>query len=511
MTVADRHDVVIVGAGASGCVLAARLAERGGRTVLLLEAGPAPPPDALPAALWDERTLPQDHLWSYDGLHGPTDATPVTVVRGRVVGGSGAVNGMIHQRGLPEEQDAWGVPGWSAAALEPAFARVERDLDAGDRTGRVPLRRLGREHWAPSHRALHDAARDLGAPANPDLLHAHHQGVGPYARNADGGRRLSAAATYLAPALRRPTLTVRGDAHVERVVVDRGRATGVDVVLDGRRRRIDAGEVVLAAGAIETPQLLTHSGIAARADLDRLGIVPVVELPGVGAGLSDHPSVVLAVRFGPAVRHGDPRFLVGLVHTSARGALEGRRSDLQTLVMSGTWIADGHLPPPPDPRTVDGVVTPILYAPESTGRVEVVADDPRRRPRVHYGYLEPPGDRERLRDAVRHAARMLEHDAFAAIVVDPGTTPSGIPDRRTLEDDALLDRWIRGRLRTTLHGCGTCRMGPDGDPAAVVDADCRVRGVDGLRIVDLSIVPRAPSAPTHALALAIAEHAADRI
>ncbi|MBF6619236.1 MAG: GMC family oxidoreductase N-terminal domain-containing protein [Patulibacter sp.] len=505
-----RYDVVIVGAGSAGCVLAARLSENPDRRVLILESGPTFTSLAeMPPSLRDERTFPVDHLWTYEGFDYADSADSAPVIRGRALGGSGSANGMIYQRGLPENYDGWGSPLWSAAALDPVFERIEDDRDADPSTstpGVLPIGRIGREGWAPAHRAFHDALRDLGVAENPDVARTENQGVGATARNGIDGVRVSAALAYLLPALVRPNLELRGHAHVARVVIEGGRARGIEAIVDGQPVRVAASEVIVSAGAIESPHLLALSGIGEAATIRRLGIDAAVDLPGVGQHLHDHPAVTSSVRLKRHVREWDLRCLVACTTTTEADASAGQRSDVSTVVLSGPYAGSngGGLPDAPDSDHVDVNQMAMLYAPDSVGHLEFVSADPAVQPRIHFRYLEAPRDRERMRAAVRQNAAVFAHPAFAEMIDDW----SGTPDTATLDDDAALDAWIRRRQATTLHGCGTCRMGPDRDPEAVVDFHGRVRGVDGLRVADLSIAPRAPTAATNATAMAIGERIA---
>lgn len=496
------YDVIIVGAGAAGCILAARLTADPSRSVLLVEAGPdfAGPAD-YPPAITDERFIPQEYLWRYEGVCVADDPAPIPVIRGKVLGGSASVNTMIYQRGAPDDYDGWGSPLWSNDALRPFFEMVEHDLDLGDQDGlpgQLPIRRIPLRDWPPTARAFYKAAQELGFHVVDDLRHNVSEGVGATPRNCQEAVRMSTALAYLEPVRHRPNLTIMGETQAARVRFDNGRVVGVEAIHRGRRMTIDGEEVILSAGAIGTPHVLMLSGIGAGDVLDRVGIDVIADRPGVGRNLSDHPAVNVVARLHDGTEDGDARILTTLVYTAQDS---GTRNDMFSTVSSGgfsgvQWADRAS-------AVVEVGIACTLNLPDSRGEIELVSSDARELPRVHYHYLESERDRARLRDGVRLAVRMLETAAFAPLIAER----SG-PTAEDLSSNAALDRWVRSRLRTALHGCGTCRMGGPQDAAAVVDHQGRVYGVDGLRVVDLSIAPRVVRSPTNATAMVIAERIA---
>jgi choline dehydrogenase len=499
-------DVVVVGAGTSGCALAARLADAG-RRVLLLEAGAdhAQPAD-FPPELRDASSLAASvpghpANWSLSGEL--TAGLTVPVPRGRVVGGSSALNAGAFLRGTRADFDGWAAAGndlWSYDRVLPAFRRLEADRDFGDRPhhgahGPVPVGRSRAEH--PLAAAFGAAAAELGFPAEPDKNADGPPGYGPVPLNVADGVRVNTAMAYLSPRRGRPELTVRGGVQVLRVVVDGGRAVGV-ATADGVLR---AAEVVLSAGAVASPHLLLLSGIGPADALRAAGISVVADVPGVGADFTDHPHVYVGYR--PAAPVPVPPGLLplhGVLHvTSAGSAVPG---DLEIL----PWLT-------PFSRLTGGTAGPYsdelavgigLQAEESRGRLTLDGADPHRAPRLEYRYLTADSDRRRLREGVRLTVELLGTRAFRPFV--PGRTG---PPHDVLADDAALDRWVRTHLTTAIHLAGTARMGPEGDPGAVVDQRLRVRGVPGLRLVDTSVLPRVTSRGPAATAVMLGERAAE--
>jgi choline dehydrogenase-like flavoprotein len=310
----------------------------------------------------------------------------------------------------------------------------------------------------------------------------------------DGGLRVNTAMAYLSPRRGSPSLTVRGGVRVYRVRIERGRAVGVDT----DRGPVHAAEVVLAAGAVGSPHLLLLSGVGPAADLRAHGIDVVADAPGVGAGLSDHPLVYLPWVPVDALPHGDGPLHGVLNATSSDSPVPG---DLEVLPWLRPW---GRVVPGGggDDRTLS--LAAGLYRQESRGRLSLTSADPTAAPRIEHRYLATAADRRRLREAVRLADGLLRTRALAPLVA---ARPEPADD--VLADDAALDAWVRARLTTAVHLAGSARMGPDGDPGAVVDQFLRVRGVGGLRVADTSVLPEVPTRGPAATAVLVGERAAD--
>ena len=501
------YDVVIAGAGAAGCIMANRLSEDPDRSVLLVEAGPDfRNSDECPEAVRDEWSASSEHMWYFEGVRTPSDANPIPIVRGKIVGGSSSVNGMAYQRGAAEDYNSWGSDLWTYDSLVPFFKNIERFLDGDDDShgldGQVPLRRLPRDEWSPSAQAFHQSSLDLGFQEVDDLdslNKTERDGVGPTLRNSHEGTRMSTAFTYLLPARDRANLTVQGNAVVDRVLIEGNRATGIEMTVDGQKSVVHADQVILCAGGIGSPQILTVSGVGPADVLDRLGIPTIEERPGVGRNLSDHPLVPVNAWLNDGVEKGDPRFIVGLEYT-AEGSPD--RHDMLLLTCSGRF-GDSVMADVTDGTDTELSIYAMLQVPESIGEIEVLSPNAADPPRVHYRYLQSERDRERLRGAVRLAVRILEGQPFKGLIAERKG-----PAHEQLQSDAALDEWILENLATTLHGAGTCTMGPADDRSAVVDDHGRVHGIDGLRVADLSIAPFVVRSTTNATAMVIAERVA---
>ena len=535
----EHWDVVVVGAGSAGCALAARLVDAG-RRVLVLEAGvDHARPEDFPASLRDAATMGaatpgHPANWSY--MAELAEDLRYPVVRGRVVGGSSALNGTYFIRGTRADFDGWAAEGndlWSADAVLPAFRRAEADADFGDRPGHgadgpMPVTRVHAVH--PVTDAFTAACAELGFPAEPDKNAGSAPGCGPVPLNVVDGVRVNTAMAYLSPRRGAAGLTVRGDTRVTRVLVERGRAVGVQTSAG----EVRADEVVLSAGAVGSPHLLMVSGIGPAGQLRAAGVEVLVDAPGVGAEFSDHPD--LYVTWQPSRRLPMPRGLLPLstaLNTTAEGS--SAHGDLEVMPWlkpfskvllsrsegsASSGLGDVLRRPAATLRAARGAslyrlldqarrrddlyLGVALQQEDSRGRLSLTSADPTEPPRLQYHYLTEASDRRRMREVVRLAAELLRTSAFEPLVAER----TGLPDE-VLADDRELDRWNRRHLATAIHLAGSARMGPDGDPGAVVDQHLRVRGVEGLRVVDTSVMPRVTSRGPAATAVMLGERAAE--
>jgi choline dehydrogenase-like flavoprotein len=528
-------DILIVGAGSAGCVLAARLSEDPALRVGLIEAGP-PDKSVLihcPAGLallaqtgaanWGFETEPQP------GLNGRRGYQP----RGKVLGGSSSVNAMIYARGHRADYDAWaaeGNPGWSFDEVLPWFKHAEhneRGADAFHGTG-GPLNVADLRSDATWRERFTQAGVQAGYPRNPDFNGAEQEGFGPYQVTHRNGERFSAAKAYLTPQLSRPSLQVLTGAQVLRVRFEGGRAVGVDVRMGGAERTLKARrEVILSAGALQSPQLLMLSGVGPGAHLQALGLPVLHDLPGVGQHLHDHIDVVQVV---DAPGHHD---LFGLSLAGAvramRGIFEWRRQRTGMLTTNfgegGAFLRSTPEEPVPDlqlhfvvgklvdhgRKTVFGhgySCHVCLLRPKSRGSVTLASPDPLATPLIDPAFLSDPDDTARL---VR-GFKLMRH-----ILAQPALAQYGgreVAASSAAQTDAEIEAYVRQHADTIYHPVGTCRMGPAHQAAeggSVVAADLRVHGLQGLRVVDASVMPQIVGGNTNAPTIMIAEKASEVI
>ncbi len=559
-------DVLILGGGSAGCVLAARLSARAALRVVLVEAGDDPPPERLPvdirnpypgrayfnrAYTWPdlEATLGAAHL------NAPQSRPRTRYEQARIMGGGSSINGLGGNRGAPSDYDEWaarGLPEWGWTDVEPYFRKLERDLDeAGPEHGHdgpLPVRRVPEARWSPFTRAVTGALEARGFARRRDQNGAWEDGVMPTTLVLDENwTRVSTATGYLTPAVRaRPNLTILAHARAERIEFEGRRATGASVIVAGARRRIAARLVVVSCGAIHSPALLLRSGIGPGAAARELGIDVVADLPGVGRNLMEHPGSNVSCLLRPSARMPakDAHHIAAILRFSS-GLPGCPAGDMHAAIIArSAWHAIG--------RRI-GTIFVWVNKSYSTGELRLVSPDPAVPPEVDFRLLSDLRDQARLAAGIRLAAATLAdpaldpvrrivfptylsarirkvarpgwRNALALAAVGAAVDAGGEFGDRLLQrlasrdvdltallaDDAALGAYLQTATTGCWHASGTCRMGPAGDRLAVTDAGARVHGIDGLAVCDASLMPTIPRANLNFPVVMMAEKIADRM
>ncbi|SDS95828.1 GMC family oxidoreductase [Microterricola viridarii] len=540
-----QYDVIVVGSGASGGPLAARLSEDPSRRVLLIEAGPAPastdgfPKDLLDAGLMSGAMPGHPNNWSF--VAKLTPELPYLVSRGKILGGSSSLNGTYYIRGRKQDFDTYAAQGnteWSFEKVLPYYEKLEHDLafegqEGHEGRGPVPIYRVSPAQQTQYTKAFIAACRELGFGWEEDKNSPTSvPGVGLLPMNAVDNVRMNTGITYVNPARSRANFDVWGDTLARKVLFDGTTVTGLEVGRNGGIEVVRAAEIVIAAGAFKSPHLLALSGIGPRAELEAAGISVLVDLPGVGKDFSDHPDI--SFNWSPTRKLGKEKtpfaFQAVLNFNSHGSQYDG---DLEVLPMMRSMMSMMGMEQGSALSTMWGIVRRpgaflksmkgvsikrfaqqmqrandlamaiAVQQAESRGNVFTVSADPLTQPKIEYNYLSDPRDVVRMREVVRTTIQILQSQAFK-----PYFKRVTELDAETLASDAKLDVWMKTHLATAIHASGSCAMGSDPAAGHVVDQFGRVHGVSGLRVADTSILPFVPSRGPAATAMLIGERVA---